>query len=260
MSNFFLLNEAIELADFDAFKSGMLELNVIDRSDVDVFMKHASVYYLSNYDILCNTSGPDEQVIIQFIEQLSGYKHYLPNKETFDAHFAAAKNAFLGIDFSTTVVASTCRIKNDASYKIFKNEALWDVTFRNLWAKRSELFPNLILCGQVENQIRNVGNSAHFNQILTRLVSFNEAVSEWKNGDFSYRQINQNYSLRISPESKQTMNNHESERRFRMPNGGTKTFELHIKTGDLRFHFYPDNASLKVYIGYIGPHLTVSSD
>ena len=44
-------------------------------------------------------------------------------------------------------------------------------------------------------------------------------------------------------------------RLFKLPNGKTECFELHIKTGDLRFHFFPDNNSLKIYIGYIGTHL-----
>jgi len=33
-------------------------------------------------------------------------------------------------------------------------------------------------------------------------------------------------------------------------------FEKHIKTGDLRFHFYPDEESNTIYVGYIGSHLS----
>ena len=45
------------------------------------------------------------------------------------------------------------------------------------------------------------------------------------------------------------------ERMFKLPNGRTECFELHIKTGNLRFHFFPEN--LKIYIGYIGVHLSI---
>jgi hypothetical protein len=38
-----------------------------------------------------------------------------------------------------------------------------------------------------------------------------------------------------------------------MPDGRRECFELHIKTGNLRFHFLPENG--RIYIGYIGKHL-----
>jgi hypothetical protein len=80
----------------------------------------------------------------------------------------------------------------------------------------------------------------------------------WKTRDFSYQNVNDTSSLRISPESVSTMNLFGEDRRFQMPTGGTQIFELHIKTGNFRFHFYPDNKSKTVYIGYIGPHLRTS--
>ncbi len=40
---------------------------------------------------------------------------------------------------------------------------------------------------------------------------------------------------------------------FKLPDGGTECFELHLKLGDIRIHIFPDN--FKVYVGYIGTHL-----
>ena len=260
MNNFFLLNEAIDLEDFTEFKYGMSELVAIDRIKGDIFRKHESVYYIVPYSKLFDNSGQAEQTIIQFIEQLTMHDNYISNEASFKTYFPNTENAFLGIDFSGTDIQASQQINCDEAYQKFKDDNLWDVTFRNLWSKKEELFPNLILCGQVENQIRDIGDSGHFNQIVERLITFDEAVGNWDKGDFSYRNINQRYSLRISPESDFTMRSYGNERIFRMPGGGTETFEMHIKTGDLRFHFYPDNNTRKVYIGYIGPHLNTVSN
>lgn len=61
--------------------------------------------------------------------------------------------------------------------------------------------------------------------------------------------------MHIHPESQQTMDNYGSLRKFSLPNGEKEIFSLHLIVGDLRIHFYPDNESQKIYIGYIGFHL-----
>ncbi len=42
---------------------------------------------------------------------------------------------------------------------------------------------------------------------------------------------------------------------FKLPNGKTECFDLHIKTGDLRFHFLSEN--LTIFISYIAKHLSI---
>jgi len=71
--------------------------------------------------------------------------------------------------------------------------------------------------------------------------------------------VNENYSLNISPESQPTLRKFGYQRRFKLPNGTRETFEFHIKTGNLRLHFYPDNNTHEIYIGYIGKHLDIVS-
>ena len=97
-------------------------------------------------------------------------------------------------------------------------------------------------------------------QIINRLKSLNDYAEHWKTGDFSYEDVNATTDLRISPESNNTIKNYGSLRRFTIPNQGKKLFDLHIKTGNLRFHFYPDNNNRKIYIGYIGKHLRTFSE
>jgi hypothetical protein len=129
----------------------------------------------------------------------------------------------------------------------------------DLWEKRLEFFPKLVLCGEVEKQLKQIGISKQFGQIIERLRALNQVASEWLQGDFSYLEVNQTTNLRISPESEQTIRRFGNERKFKLPNGRREIHELHIKTGDLRFHFYPDNQTKIVYVGYIGKHLNTAS-
>lgn len=257
MNQFFLLNESICTDDFEYFKNGMSELVAIEREDADRFLKHESLW---NEEIISklysNYGGLTEKAICYFIETLESNQVYINDEVTFDAAYPDLLNAFIGINFANTTVSEKKQIRDDASYRKLLYDDLWNVTFRNLWNKRTKLFPNITLCGEVERQINLIGGARHFNQVIEILKKFNEAVTDWTTGDFSYKNINQNYALRISPESTQTMSAYGSERIFSLPTGGTRIFELHIKTGDLRFHFYPDNITKKVFVGYIGQHLS----
>jgi len=131
-----------------------------------------------------------------------------------------------------------------------------------LWEKRMEFFPNLEFSDEVEQQLNKMGISKSLTQIIDRLRDLNNYVKGWQagNGDFNYKDAIEKTSLRISPESSSTIRKFGTLRKFSIPDQGKKLFDLHIKTGDLRFHFYPDNVNRKVYIGYIGKHLRISSE
>jgi hypothetical protein len=133
-------------------------------------------------------------------------------------------------------------------------------TSKEVWERRVEFFPNIELCEEVEQQLSKIGISKMLFQIIDRLKTLNDYVKQWKNGDFDYENVNQTTNLRISPESDSTIRMFSSIRKFTVPGQGRQVFNLHIKTGDLRFHFYPDNISKKVYIGYIGKHLRIASE
>lgn len=261
MSNFFLLNGAIELDDYEDFTYGMSELLVIERDANDIFLKHVSLYSLNVINRLFNQfGGQTELAIYKFIEQsFQDSSELISSEVVFDGLYPDQFNGFLGIDFTDCNISSGKCFENADSYKAFKFSSLWEVSFVNLWSKRDHLFPNLVLCGDVEDQIHTAGRSSKFNQIIVKLSEFDKAVKNWVNGEFNYRDINREYALRISPESDQTMAKFGNQRIFSLPNGGTAVFELHIKTGDLRFHFFPDNHNRKVYVGYIGSHLNTVS-
>lgn len=260
MSNFFLLNEALPQDNFEEFKGGFSELIIIDKEKDDLFLRHDSLWQLDIInDLYLNYTAQEESVICKFIEQLSPTENYFNNSKEFDEEYKEDSNGFLGINFSHLAIEDERRIRDNKEYFTFNHNNLWDVNFRNFWKKRERLFPNLIMCGQVQNQISLIGNSGYFSQIIDKLKEFDTAINNWNTGNFNYRDMNTGYALRISPESNTTMSKYGNERICQLPNGGTDFFELHIKTGDLRFHFLPDNNSKKVYVGYIGPHLTIAT-
>ncbi|KAA6327939.1 hypothetical protein EZS27_023116 [termite gut metagenome] len=259
MNNFYLLNEAIDVNDYKTFKVGMLELSAIEKEEDDRFLKQNTIWDLSMIvNHLYSDYGQEEQVISQFIEQIATIEDDITQEFSFNRVYPNELNAYLGIDFYNTSISSQKQITNNDSFQTFKRDNLWSVTFRNIWDRRRKLFPNIELCGEVKEQCLKIGDSSLFNQMVKVLKKFDSAVSKWKSesGVFSYAIINQTYSLNISPESAPTMNKYGDERRFKLPGGKTELFELHIKTGDLRFHFFPDNITRKVYIGYIGHHLS----
>jgi hypothetical protein len=257
MINCFLLNEAVEVNDLGDFKEGMSLLLAIERETDDKFLKHESVWDLTILNELFNSFGQQEQSIIKFIEQLNGTEKYLNCREIFDLTYPEMFNSFLGINFEKTGISKADRIVNDAAFREFKERSLWSCSYKDLWSRREKLFPSLTLCGEVEEQIFRLGTSSEFSQIVAKLREFDRAVKDWTSGSFSYQDINRNFSLNMSPESNTTMRKFKSDRMFSLPSGEKVCFELHIKTGNLRFHFYPDNRARKVYVGYIGPHLRI---
>lgn len=126
---------------------------------------------------------------------------------------------------------------------------------RDLWEKRETFFPHLILCGEVEKQLSKLGiESKYLDQIIEKLKRLDQYAKDWKEGSYSEQQLTQ-YGLNISGESDGTLRKYGRLRQFRLPDGTKKLFEQHIKTGDLRFHFYPDDETKTIYVGYIGEHL-----
>lgn len=126
---------------------------------------------------------------------------------------------------------------------------------RELWDRRADFFSNLEFSPEMEEQIKKLGFSKFLYQIIDRLTSLDQFAKNWKAGNFDINAVNETTNLNISTESDSTLNKYGTLRKFTVPGNGKEIFHLHIKTGDLRFHFWPDNTSHKVYVGYIGKHL-----
>lgn len=134
----------------------------------------------------------------------------------------------------------------------------------DLWSKREELFPHLILCGDTDKQLlKNTLTGKILGQVYDKLKTFDSVAEEWKkgNGEFDHNWATENYPLTISPESESTMNKYDKARRFKLPDGSFEIFELHIKfQNEIRIHFYPKTETREIFVGYIGKHLPISSE
>ncbi|MXV51976.1 hypothetical protein GS399_13420 [Pedobacter sp. HMF7647] len=126
---------------------------------------------------------------------------------------------------------------------------------QELWDRRNEFFPHLEFSPEVEDQIKKLGFSKFLFQIIERLKSLNEFAKNWTKGNFDVNGVNGSTNLNISSESDATLKKYGTLRKFTIPGNGKEIFDLHIKTGDLRFHFFADPKKNKIYIGYIGKHL-----
>lgn len=129
----------------------------------------------------------------------------------------------------------------------------------DLWVRRGTFFPHLILCGDVEKQLQRMGLSGYLGQVIDRLRTLDAFAAEWVGGSFDMTKLEASTNLRVSYESDSTMHKYSSHRRFKLPDGRRELFEAHIKIGNLRFHFYSDNQTRTVYVGYIGKHLLTAT-
>lgn len=117
MSNFFLVNEAIEVGDFQNFLDGIQKLNAIQRNESHYFRKHSSVYNISNYSKLFENFGQIEQLVVKYIEQLSDCKpDYINTEESAFNYCQCDVNGFLGIDFSHNKFKEIKKVSDNEKY------------------------------------------------------------------------------------------------------------------------------------------------
>lgn len=118
------------------------------------------------------------------------------------------------------------------------------------------MLKKVVLTKEAFDMVRPYGKMVR--QVYERLQQLDYYILyEWKNGTFCEGDVSAKTPLTISDESDsvkrdRTYNHH---RYFRIPNIGSQYCFLHIKTGALRFHIYPDNDTKTIYVPYIGPHL-----
>jgi len=261
MFNFYLYNKSYEKANAVQIEENLRALNDLvfaERAEEDFFLKNESIWNCNTIDgnfsdvifSKIHDKQLSQQVIPKLLSAITSISQDFLDLEEFDKYYKIY-NAFYGVVFDSPALERY--ITNKETYSAFKKKYLWDITPKTLWERKEKLFSKLILCPSVEDDLKKIG-SKYFSQIVNKLVALDKYVTtKWLVGEFNYRDANYSSSLTISPESKGTMEKYGNERLFKMPDGTTKYFELHIKTGDLRFHFYPENR--KIYIGYIGKHL-----
>lgn len=265
MFNYYVFNPSYVNAASDVLEDNLQILQTLfsERDDNETFLKHDSLWDIAVADgtfaEVVFSRFQDKQFSIQvlphLLQQITSVEPPINTIAEFNNRYRIY-NAFYGINFQG-VPADSC-ICDLASYNTFIENNKWELTPETFWERREELFSRIVLCANVEAHIQAIGGT-YLEQIIDKIRELdNYVVNHWNDGNFNYRNANSNAALNISPESNSTMKQQElvNMRVFSLPDGRRECFELHIKTGNLRFHFYPENFT--IYIGYIGNHLPTS--
>lgn len=145
-----------------------------------------------------------------------------------------------------TVLEHQQLIQSSAGYEITRSSDIWEL--------RATLFPNLIFCGHIEEQLNKL---EHWSVVLTRLNELQVYAMSWHEGPFNKDKI----PSKVSGESQTVRNNRTAResRTFMCPDDQERIFYWHLRAtpGCLRIHFYPDEDSLdkNIFIGHIGEKL-----
>jgi hypothetical protein len=263
MFNFYLATIGYENASVAELEENFKTLNEIHsaRRREEVFTKSNAFWNIKTLDDIYIVEAIEKFSDGQFIgttygllEQISSIQNFRSLDE-MNFYCTEKYKAFWGAHFEEE---NERHINTEEKYHSFKEQRIKDITQGiEIWERQLLLFKRIELCLGVKTQLESIG---YTEQILEKLLILDKYCQDyWIGGSFSYMNANQRVALNISPESDSTMNDAKKKqmRMFKLPNGKTECFELHIKTGDLRFHFFPDNNSLKIYIGYIGAHLPI---
>lgn len=240
------------------------ELGVDGEAQDDQFWKHQSIWGSRTLD------GDFASVIYQSVDsqfatmasillerRIQDSNATIETLDEFDAQYKLYNSFWIS---PASGRGETDRFfQTQASYLKWRTECLRDVTPSTLWARRAQIFKKVVLCPDVEDNLKAIGGT-YLTKILTKLLELDRyAIEHWLSGEFNYGHANQNSTLLISGESKSTMNEEKLRllRVFALNNKERAVFELHIKSKDLRFHFLPRGNEL--YIGYIGKHLPTAN-
>lgn len=175
---------------------------------------------------------------------ISGKYRFLDEDGQISESTETLKNIFSNMPKENIISNYT----KDLSYGITSGQDLWD--------KREQLYPNLVFCQNVKDQLIDDSEKHHIFAVMKKLDRFQQYFS---NCDNLYSPKELGLSARTESESVKTDPELKGLRRFRLPDGNEEYFFDHVsfngKYSDGRIHFLPDNTNNKCYIGYIGRHL-----
>lgn len=265
MNNFFLFKDALNTATLGDFENGIKSLNKIvanRNAETDALIRYED-FWMQNcvhglfYEIPHKLSNEYKGLSVKLFNSFASIPIDIPNEIDFDVLYSNDCNGFKGFDFSTTTIPTNRQITDLASFEQFKlNCANLNAynSIQSFWDNKEILFPNLIFCNRVWEQIQHLSvNDDRFGLINEKLKRLNTFTGTWTQGVFNYK----NLGLDNSPDTPTRISNTIALRTFGCPVIGNRVFSLHIKWSFgrefFRLYYYPNDDNHKVYIGYIGP-------
>jgi len=127
---------------------------------------------------------------------------------------------------------------------------------QDLWEARKKLYPNLVLCDNVKDQLYHDSEKFHILAVMKRLQHLQDYFSQFHE---KYDPDELGYDARTESDTVKSNSDLRDKRKFRLPDGTEKYFFDHIsfkgKYPAGRIHFLPDCKNQCCYIGYVGQHL-----
>lgn len=186
----------------------------------------------------------------------------LPTHEFWKNKTIYGKYLLLGTDneihISKRPLNNICtNVSQEEIISAYRKELSDDITSgQDLWEKRQELYPNLVFCENVKDQLYEDPEKYHIAAVMKRLNRFQEYFSDCEN---IYDPKNLGMDARTESATVKSDPQLKNYRKFRLPDGKEEYFFDHVgftgKYSGGRIHFLPDNINKKCYIGYIGKHL-----
>lgn len=263
MFDYYLLEEAYVKVGIGAFQNNLIRLNEtieLCNMTMDTFHYSQELYEVSVADNVkvtdCLYCLPDKQFCVTVLPRLLKKLKVSQRIHNYGelCNLFGVNSAFWGECFHNKLGYCLCCSEDVYSFRFFKAKTV--VTASTLSIYASVLFKKIVLCDSAYLNLNNYSQQ-EFEQILDRLLTLDNFNQSWESGDFSPKIITLTTNLTVSYESDKTNNNLKlaAKRYFKLPNGKTEYFEPHIKIGNFRIHFYPNNSEHIIYVGYIGPHL-----
>lgn len=138
-------------------------------------------------------------------------------------------------------------INHSLFFEEFERYKQENITVKNFFELREELFTKVVICDEVEKQITKL-----------EVKVFNKALAVLRNLDKGTRKLS-DYTISGEGETVKTNPKLKAARTFKVE-GNNEFFEKHMKGffNGYRMHYFERGD--KIYIGYIGSHLSTKSD
>ncbi|SIT07225.1 hypothetical protein [Neptunomonas antarctica] len=146
---------------------------------------------------------------------------------------------------------STCGMVSEHAEYIRELSEKKVTASNQIWDLRGELFPDLLFCASVKNQLFGLPK---WNVIFERLLELQTYSLNWNDGPFDAEYI----PSKASGEGGRVRANRRAinERTFLCPDSNSRVFYWHLRAtpGAIRIYFFPieDDAEKKIIVGYIG--------
>lgn len=208
--------------------------------------------------VLKDSSRTSKYIVERVLPRIRGRCKIITNSYNsiadMNVDYHNTSNAFLCASTRMPTVGIVVDYKDYVSFRSFIiSQTVGSSNFKKCCQM---MLKKVVLTKDAYDMVRPYGKMVK--QIYERLLQLDHyLLYEWKKGVFNEGDVAAKTPLTISDESDSVKRDraYNHHRYFRIPEIGGQFCFLHIKTGVLRFHIYPDDSTKTIYVPYIGPHL-----